>query len=227
MHSRLAVAGLPRIAARRWLQAMFCIVLCAALAACGFRMKGTSPLPFDTLYTNISENSAFGANIRRAILASSPRTRFVSDPKEADARLMQLSNRQTRRELSIDAEGQVEEYELNLVFVFQLTDGEGRLVLPPTTLQASREIPYDSDDSQAKQSEITMIFRDMQESLVARLVRHLSAPGVTEAFQKAKARPPTDESLEINELPNVAPPQSDIQSNEWDNSAPESLAPFN
>ena len=192
MHSRPQVAGLTRLVAHRWLQAAFSIVLCTTLVACGFRMKGTSPLPFDSLYTNIAENSAFGANMRRAIVASSPHTRFVSDPTAADARLIQLSNSRTRREISLDASGQVEEYELNLIFVFQLTDGQGRLVLPPTTLQASREIPYDADDSQAKESEINMIFNGMQESLVARVVRRLSAPDVAQAFQKAKTRPAAD-----------------------------------
>lgn len=192
MHNRLQAAGLTRLIAHRWLRAAFSIVLCTTLVACGFRMKGTSPLPFDSLYTNIAENSAFGASVRRAIMASSPHTRFVSDPDAADARLMQLSNSRTRREVSLDARGQVEEYELNLVFVFQLTDGQGRLVLPPTTLQVAREIPYDPDDSQARESEISMIFNDMQESLVARVVRRLSAPDVAQAFQQVRARPAAD-----------------------------------
>src|SRR3546814_9748000 len=38
-----------------------CLTLCLLLAACGFHLRGTSPLPFDTLYTNIPQNSEFGA----------------------------------------------------------------------------------------------------------------------------------------------------------------------
>lgn len=183
---------------RRYAMALVLVALCAALAACGFRLKGTAPLPFSTLYTNISDNSEFGANIRRAIIASSPGTRFVADASDAEARLIQLANRQQRRELSIDAAGYVEEYELNLEFEFQLTDGKGRVVLPRTTLRASREIPYDPDDSQAKQSEIRMIFQDMQEAMVARVVRRLSAPDVTEAFEKIRVSP-DGETLEDSE----------------------------
>jgi LPS-assembly lipoprotein len=98
------------------------------------------------------------------------------------------------RELSLDTEGRVEEYELNIELVFQLTDAQGRLVLPPTTLLATREVPYDPTVVQAKQGEIATVFKQMRNSLIDRIVRHLSAPDVTNAF----AHP---ESLPIDEAP--------------------------
>jgi LPS-assembly lipoprotein len=168
------------------------VALCALLAACGFRLKGVAPLPFTTIYTNIAENSAFGAGLRRAIVASSPSTRFVSEPADAQARLTQIANTQSLRELSIDAQGQVEEYELNLEFVFQLTDAQGHVVLAPTTLRATREVPYDPNVVQAKQGEIATVFADMQQSLIDRVVRRLSSPDVAEAFAEAMALPPAE-----------------------------------
>src|SRR5690606_17682939 len=130
-----------------------------------------SQLPFSTLYTNIEENSEFGAGLRRAILASSPGTRFVADPAQAEAKLIRVSSSQLLRELTIDAQGRVEEYELNLEFVFQLTDAKGHIVLPPTTLRALRELPYDDTIVQAKQGEIATVFQQMQKSLIDRIVR--------------------------------------------------------
>lgn len=221
MHSRFAA---PRFQRHHsvWLQLCICLALCMLIAACGFRLKGVAPLPFDTLYTNIAENSAFGASLRRAVVASSPHTRFVSEPGDAEARLIQLANQQTRRELSIDADGQVEEYELNLQFAFQLTDAQGRVILPPTVLRATREVPYDPDNAQAKQDEIRMIFEDMQQSMVARVVRHLSAPDVVEAFEHARSQP-------VPELQETIPAeQPDLQTDggftEWDE--PGSPLPF-
>ncbi len=165
------------------------LAACILLTACGFRLKGATPLPFDTLYTNISENSAFGAAMRRAITAASPNTRVVSDPARAEVRLIQLSNQQNLRELSIDADGRVEEYELNLNFSFQLVDAKGHLILPPTTLRVTREMPYDDSVVQAKQSEITTVFQQMQQSMVDRVVRLLSAPDVAEAYANAEQQP--------------------------------------
>lgn len=225
MHSCPATPGFYRTS-HHWLRLAFCVALCIMVAACGFRLKGVSPLPFDTLYTNISENSAFGANMRRAIVASSPHTRFVSEPQGAEARLIQITNRQTRRELSIDAEGQVEEYELNLQFAFQLRDAQDRIVLPTTVLRATREIPYDPDDAQAKQDEIRMLFEDMQQSMVARVVRHLSAPDVADAFEQARRQPAPDtlqETIDSSDMP--APPAGE-PFNEWDDTVPGLSVPF-
>lgn len=179
------------------------------LAACGFRLKGATPLPFTTLYTNIAENSAFGAAMRRAIVASSPRTRIVNDPTQAEVRLIQLANNQRLRELSIDAEGRVEEYELNLEFVFQLVDSAGHLIIPPTTLRATRELPYDDTVVQAKQSEITDVFQRMQQSMVDRVVRLLSAPDVFSAFENAQQLPVDESPADLSPVSNDPAPTGD------------------
>lgn len=176
------------------------------VAACGFRMKGVTPLPFDTLYTNIAENSSFGAAMRRAIRAASPNTSFVADPTQAEAHLIQLANNERLRQLSIDADGRVEEYELNLEFVFQLVDAAGHVVLPPTTLRSTRELPYDDTMVQAKQSEITAVFQQMQQAMVDRVVRHLTAPDVIAAFIDAEALPTEDAPIDLRPVSNDPAP---------------------
>lgn len=183
---------IQRNGAARRLALLILLVGCVLLTACGFRLKGATPLPFNTLYTNIAENSAFGAAMRRAIVAASPNTRIVADPTQAEARLIQLANKQRLRELSIDADGRVEEYELNLEFSFQLLDAAGRVILAPTTLRATREIPYDDTMVQAKQSEITTVFAQMQQTMIDRVVRHLTAPDVIESFSNAEQQPMAD-----------------------------------
>ena len=172
-----------------------CVGLVALLTACGFRLKGQTPLPFPTLYTNIAENSAFGAKLRRSIMASSPETRFTSDVNQAQARLTELGNVQSLNEVSISVQGQVEEYEVRIDFTFQLTDARGHVVLPPTTLTAIREIPYDSSALQAKQSEINALYLDMQQSLVDRVVRRITAPDVRAAFENPDDLPVDAEAV--------------------------------
>ena len=189
------------------------LAACLMLAACGFRMKGATPLPIDTLYTNIAQNSPFGAAMRRAIRAASPNTQFVAERDQADASLIQIANQRNLRELSIDADGRVEEYELTIQFAFQVLDSAGRVILPPTTLRATREIPYDDTVVQAKQSEISTVFEQMQQSLVDRVVRHLTAPEVIEAFANAKNLPVPEDGV-----PDVPPVQEDagaLDPNMW------------
>ncbi len=162
------------------------LAMAMLLSACGFRMRGTTDLPYERIYTNVSDNSAFGAHLRRSIRANAPDVQFVSEPRDAQVQLIQEVNRERRRELSIDASGHVEEYELILEFAFRITDRDGRVLLPTTTLTSSREIPYDSEDSQARRGEMRMIFQDMRQSMVDRIVRQLSASEVSRAYEEAR-----------------------------------------
>jgi len=184
-----------------------CLGLLLSLSACGFHLKGVTPLPFTTLYTNISPDAEFGANLRRAILASSPGLRLVDAPEDAQARLVQLSLNQSLRDVAIDARGRVEEYELNLEFRFQVTDAQGHFLLEPTTLRAQRELPYNPDAVQAREGEIATVFRNMQQSMIGRILRRLSAPEVAQAWRNAETQPRDTQNTDLTPLPaQVAPP---------------------
>lgn len=194
-------------APKQWGLAGLIILLSVFLTACGFHLKGVAPLPFNSIYTNITDNSAFGANLRRALLASSPQTRFVDRQQDAEVILQQLSHTRNQREISINAKGQVEEYELQLSLVFELLDSKGREILPPTTLNVIREVPYDAEAVQAKDSEIETIFRDMEQSLINRIVRRLSSPDVVGAYHFISSQPEASSLEDMELLPTRQAPQ--------------------
>jgi LPS-assembly lipoprotein len=170
------------------------LALLMLLSSCGFQMRGTTPLPFDTLYVGIPPNSRFGAEVRRAIEAASPDTKLVDTPKGADAQLQQLANSRSMREVSLNAQGRVEEYELGLVFSFRVIDDKGHPLLPDTTLETYREMPYNDQFVQAKEGQAETLFRNMEQSLVSRIVRRLTSPDVRLAAEKAKTIEPGDET---------------------------------
>ncbi|MER1966243.1 LPS assembly lipoprotein LptE [Castellaniella sp. GW247-6E4] len=178
-----------RPARRHGLRLAATLALCAVLAACGFHLKGATPVPFKTIYTNISPDTEFGARLQRAILSNSPDTRFTERLTEADAYLHQISDEQNLRQVSLDAEGRVEEYELQLAFTFEVLDREGHLILAPTTLHSVRELPYNERIVQAKESEITRTFTNMRNGLIDQILRRLSAPEVAEAYANVSSRP--------------------------------------
>lgn len=164
-------------------------LLCLAalsLSACGFHLKNATPLAFKNIYTNINLDKHFGAQLQRVIIANSPGTVFVSSLEQADVVLMVLDDDQTKRQISIDAEGRVDEYELILNFTFEIITPAGDIVLPPTTLQSIREIPYSERVVQAKESEITTTFRDMRQSLIDLIMRRISAPEVQDRYRELK-----------------------------------------
>lgn len=167
----------------RSLRILATLALMLTLVACGFTLRGVSPLPFDSLYISIPENTRFGSSLRRALQAASPGTRLVDSADQAAASLIQVSHSRTQREVSLTPQGRVEEYELILSYVFRLTTASGDILLPDTTLTASRDMPYEEQLVQAKQSEMDTLFNSMEQSLVERLLRRLTAPDVAEAFE--------------------------------------------
>jgi LPS-assembly lipoprotein len=171
-----------------WLLRGACLALFMLLSACGFALRGVTPMPFDTLYVGIPDNSQFGADVRRSLRAASPNTKLVDTPKEAQAILQQVADTRTLREVSLNAQGRVEEYELGINYTFRLIDNKGRALIPDTTLSIYREMPYDDQVVQAKQGQIETLYKAMQRDLVSRVLRRMTAPDVRRAFENAEER---------------------------------------
>lgn len=201
------------LSGRAWLLSLFSIVSCLALSGCGFRMQGETPMPFSSLSINIPQNSQFGADLRRAIRAASPDTKLIeprdmvvragdideSEDSEdkatidrikaakvrklAQARLEQTAEFRGTRIVAINAQGKPEEFELSLRFTFRLVSAKDQVILPDTTLYAIRSMPFDDRVVQAKEGEAATLFKDMQRSLVARILRRITAPDITQRWQ--------------------------------------------
>lgn len=198
---------------RTWLLSFFSVIAFLTLSGCGFRMQGETPMPFSSLSINIAQNSQFGADLRRAIRAASPDTKLIeprdmivrvgdldeSEDSEdkatidrikaakvrklAQARLEQTNEFRGTRIVSINAQGKPEEYELSLSFSFRLVTAKDQVILPNTTLYAIRSMPFDDRVVQAKEGEAATLFKDMQRSLVSRILRRITAPDITQRWQ--------------------------------------------
>ena len=211
---------------RTWLLLLCSTLALLALSGCGFRMQGETPMPFSSLSINIPQNSQFGADIRRAIRAASPNTKLIEprdmivragdiDESEnsedkatidrikaakvrklAQARLEQTNEFRGTRIVSINAQGKPEEYELSLSFTFRLVTAKDQVLLPDTTLYALRSMPFDDRVVQAKEGEAATLFKDMQRSLVARILRRITAPDISQRWQTLAKLTPEDEDEE-------------------------------
>ncbi len=189
----------------RQLARLAAVALLAALTGCGFAMRGSQPMPLETLYVGVPDNTRFGADLRRALAATSPGTRQVPSPREAQASLIQVASDQQEREVSLNPDGRVEEYELSIRYVFRMVDAQGRVILPDTTLTASQDMPYDDQVLQAKDQEARTLFLAMERSLIARIVRRVTAPDVTLAIENLRTNPDA-ETLEL-----LPPPTAEQQ----------------
>ena len=148
-------------------------VLVLSLTACGFQLRGTAALPFDTLYIP-KANSGIALDLKRNI-QSGTRTKVVDDEKSAQA-LLDLSNEtKFRNILSLSGAGRVRELQLIYRVNLRVHDGKGGEFVPLTTLSIARDLTYNDTDVLAKEAEEAAIYREIQTDLVQQILRRLAA----------------------------------------------------
>jgi len=145
-----------------------------ALGSCGFKLRGSERLPFDTIYLGFGANSALGAELARNIRAGTS-TRVVTDRAAAAAILEVLSESREREILSVNAQGRAREFTLRYLFTFRLHDGKGREIIAPTQITLARDVAFNESQILAKEAEEALLYRDMQSDLVQQVLRRIAA----------------------------------------------------
>ncbi|VVE63415.1 lipopolysaccharide-assembly family protein [Pandoraea anapnoica] len=153
-----------------WIALLGCAL---TLSACGFQLRGASEYAFHRLY--ISGGGSMGVDISRYIRYGSKGTVVVTEPKEADARLEIVSVTASRTAVSLDANGQAREYEMRSAYTFQLVTPDGRPIIPLTTIRLVRNLPYSDSESTARDTEASLLNRDMQKDAVDQIIRRMEA----------------------------------------------------
>jgi LPS-assembly lipoprotein len=149
------------------------VVLALALAGCGFQLRGTAALPFDTLYMP-STAGGIALDLKRNI-QSGTRTMVIEDPQKAQAVLEFTQEVREKIILSLAATGRVREYQLRYRVGFRVHDGKGGEFLPVSTVQLMRDITFNDSDVLAKETEEALLYRDMQFDMVQQIMRRLAA----------------------------------------------------
>jgi LPS-assembly lipoprotein len=145
-----------------------------ALAGCGFQLRGTASLPFDTLFVPRANTAGVLLDLKRNIQAGT-NTTVVDDPKQAEAVLEFLQEAREKEILSLAATGRVREFQLRYRVIFRVHDGKGGEFLPVTTLLQKRDITFNDSDVLAKETEEKQMYRDMQFDIVQQIMRRLAA----------------------------------------------------
>lgn len=152
-----------------------CLLLaCLLLTACGFQLRGSYSLPYDSIYVALPDTNPLRLALKRSIEVSTP-TRIVDDPKGAQAVLKVISDEPAKNILSISSAGRVAEYQLVRTFTFRLEDGEGRELLPTGSIVIRRDETFSDAAVLSKEAEEALLWRDIQADLVQQLQRRLSA----------------------------------------------------
>jgi LPS-assembly lipoprotein len=148
--------------------------LCSILlAACGFQLRGTADVPFDSIYVSQAAGG-LGLELKRSIQAGT-RAKVVDDPKQAAAVLEFTEETRLKEILSLTGQGRVREYLLRYRVGFRVHDGKGKEFVPTNTVSLLRDISFNDADVLAKESEEQLLYRDMQTDMVQQILRRLAA----------------------------------------------------
>ena len=142
-------------------------------AGCGFHLRGTTELPFESIYLP-NATTGVALDLKRNLQVGT-RARVVDDPRDAQA-IMQFTVETREKEiLSLTSGGRVREFQLRYRVGFRVHDGKGGDFVPQSTVQLSRDVTYSDTAVLAKESEELLLYRDMQTDMVQQIMRRLAA----------------------------------------------------
>jgi LPS-assembly lipoprotein len=143
------------------------------LSACGFQLRGSATVPFDTLYLPRA-NTGIGLDLKRQIQAGT-NARVIEEQKQAEAVLLFTEEIRQKEVLSLTSAGRVREFQLRYRVGFRVHDQRNRDYVPNTTIQLTRDVTFNDADILAKEQEEQLLYRDMQSDMVQQIIRRLAA----------------------------------------------------
>jgi LPS-assembly lipoprotein len=154
---------------------LLAVCLAVILAGCGFHLRGTlsGNLPYKTMYIALPDTADVRIWLERYINASGG-TEIVEESKLAEATFQQLSDSRQKTILSVNAQGRVREYRLQMTYRFRVVNAKGQVLVPPNEISLSRDITFDDSNVLAKDLEEGLLWRDMNNDLVNQIMRRLS-----------------------------------------------------
>ena len=148
-----------------------------SLNGCGFALRKAPDFAFTTLYSSLPESSPLGVELRRSLEATR-KVKVISDAgriNEAQVILEVLLDQREKVVLSLNATGQVREFQLRLRFRFRLRTPAGKELIPASEIALQRDISFNESAVLAKEAEENLLYRDMQSDVVQQIMRRLAA----------------------------------------------------
>jgi LPS-assembly lipoprotein len=144
------------------------------VAGCGFRLRGSEPLPFRSIaLTGFAPRSPLAEALAEALRARG--VTVERDPARAELVLQALADARERSVVATTAAAQVRELQLRLRLRWRTHTPAGREVTPPAELLLARDMSYSENLALAKQHEEADFYREMQADIVAQVMRRLAA----------------------------------------------------
>jgi len=163
-------------------------ILCLSLllTSCGFHLQGERKLapPLHRLYLKASDPYGHLVRSLQQYLKSS-HVQLVSSPSEADTILTILSDTTSQVLLSVSGTQQTRQYTLNVIVTFDISDAQGRTLIPPQTLSESRIITVQSNQVLGSSNEANLFYQQMRRSIAFAIMNRIASKQITATINQA------------------------------------------
>ncbi len=144
------------------------------VVGCGFELRQAPKLPFRSIaLVGFAPQSALAEALRRQLMSS--QVQLIDAPAHAQAVFEALADARERNVVASTAAGQVREVQLRVRLRFRVATPAGKLLLAADELLLTRDMSYSETAALAKAQEEALLYRAMDEDIVAQVMRRLAA----------------------------------------------------
>ncbi len=146
----------------------------STLSACGFELRQAPKLPFRSIaLVGFEPQSPVGQSLRQQLAAGSVQVTDV--PARAEAVFEALIDKREKSVVASTAAGQVREVQLRAKLRFRVATPAGKLLLAVDELLLTRDMSYSETAALAKAQEEALLYRAMEDDIVAQVLRRMAA----------------------------------------------------
>ncbi len=151
------------------------LLLATTITACGWKLRGSYNLPPEITPIAV-EGGGVADELRNSLRSSNALAESAVEPAATDLEILQEGD--TRRVISVDANGKVDEYELRYEVRWQLTakgsdDKSRRILVAPTTFRANRSYDYNASTVLSTNEQEQRLIENMRTDIAQRILFRL------------------------------------------------------
>ncbi len=150
----------------------------ALLVGCGFHLRGTFDIPKAFQILKISPNQPFDnfqRSLKQTLVSNGVQVIPEGNPQALEyVTLTLVSQAFSERTVAYGSDGQPNRAILKFKVIYQLTDSQGKLIVPATSVQVERELTINPSAYLATDNERTRLRNDLTVDAASLLVRQLS-----------------------------------------------------
>ena len=150
----------------------------AVLPACGFKLRGSVALPFDSIFVDSPVGSVVGVEVTRqlrALAAAQGTTKILTKPEGAALTINILSELNEKEVVGFSTSGRQREYQLRLRLRYLALDAKGKVIGEESELVIRRDVSTIDSQLTAKTQEDVLLYQSMQSDMAQQLLTRIAA----------------------------------------------------